>query len=86
MNDLLFEDAFNLYILNQKVVGWGFQQPEKVKLPNGFHAYPCGYYTQYENGYKVIANGASLGTAAIQEVMILNPEGIPVARDTDDIR
>lgn len=83
---MIFEEAFDLYILDQKTMGWGFQQPTKVKLPNGFYAFPCGYFTTYENGYKLIISGASLGQTPIQEVIILNPEGIPVARDTEDIR
>ena len=36
--------------------------------------------------YKLIISGASLGLTPIQEALILDPEGIPVARDTKDIR
>ena len=82
---MLFDDAFKLYILNQQVVGWGFQQPTKVKLPNGFYAFPGGYFTAYANGYKLLVNGASIGATAIQEEMILDPGGVPVARDTEDL-
>ena len=83
---MIFNNAFNLFILNQTVTGWGFQQPTGIRLPNGFLAYPCGYFTEYQNGYKLIISGASLGLTPIQEVMILDPEGVPVARDTEDIR
>lgn len=83
---ILFSEAFETYILNQKVIGWGFQQTRKVLLPNGYYAFPCGYFTEYENGYKMIASGATLEKTDIQEVMILDPSGIPIARDTEDIR
>lgn len=83
---MTFEGYFSAFILNQRVIGWGFQQPTRVKLPNGFYAFPGGYYTEYENGYKVIASGASLGETAIQEIMILDPDGIPISRDTEDLR
>jgi len=83
---MTFSEAFELYILGRKITGWGFQQPVKVRLPNGYDAFPSGYFTEYENGYKIIANGASLGKSAIQEAMILDPAGVPVARDTEDIR
>ena len=83
---MLFEDAFTKFILNRQVIGWGFQQPARVKLPNGFSAFPSGYFTQYDNGYKLIASGASLGATAIQEAMILDAAGVPVARDTEDLR
>lgn len=83
---MIFHEAFDLYILNQKISGWGFQQPIKVKLPNGFHAFPCGYFTVYKNGYKLMMSGSSLGQTPIQETLILDPEGIPIARDTEDIR
>lgn len=84
--NILFGDAFNRYILHQKVIGWGFQQQKRVKISDGNFAFPCGYYTLYENGYKMIVSGESLGNTAVQEAMILNPEGIPIARDTEDIR
>ncbi len=83
---MIFHEAFDLYILKQKTIGWGFQQPTRVRLPNGFDAFPCGYFTEYENGYKLIISGASLGETPIQEAMILDPEGIAIARDTEDIR
>lgn len=83
---MLFEDAFNTYILNQKVVAWGFQQQTRVKLPNGYSAFPCGYFTEYENGYKMMASGESLGQTPVQEIWILDPAGVPIARDTEDLR
>jgi hypothetical protein len=83
---ILFEEAFNKFILHNKVVGWGFQQQKRVKVSEGNYAFPCGYYTLYENGYKMIVSGESLGNTPVQEAMILNPEGIPIARDTEDIR
>jgi hypothetical protein len=84
--DILFSTAFEKFILNPKVIGWGFQQQTRVKLPNGFYAFPCGYYTEYENGYKMIVNGESLGNTPVQEAQILDPQGVPIARDTEDIR
>mgnify|MGYP003625381994 FL=1 len=83
---MTFEEAFIAFILNQKVIGWGFQQQIGVLLPNGYYAYPCGYFTEYENGYKLIASGATLHKIDIQEAMILDPNGVPVARDTEDLR
>ena len=83
---MTFEQAFETFILNQKVISWGFQQSTKVLLPNGYHAFPSGYFTEYENGYRLIASGATLHQTHIQEAMILNPEGVPIARDTEDLR
>lgn len=83
---MTFNEAFNTFILHQKVIGWGFQQQKRVQLPNGYSAFPCGYYTEYENGYKLIASGDRLGETPIQEAMILDPSGVPVARDTEDLR
>ncbi len=82
---MTFEEAFDAYILNQKIISWGFQQPARVKLRNGYDAFPCGYFTEYGNGYKLIVSGAALGKTAVQEAMILDPQGVPVARDTEDI-
>ena len=82
---MTFEAIFTAYIQDQKVIGFGFQNPTRVKLPNDFYAFPGGYYTLYENGYKVMVNGASIGETAIQEILILNPEGVPVARDSHDL-
>lgn len=62
-----------------------FQQPVKTLLPNGYYAYPAGYFTEYENNYRIIFSGASLENADIQEVMILDPTGLPIARDTETI-
>jgi len=84
MNSMTFDQAFQTYILNQKVIAWGFQQEVKVLLPNGYYAYPSGYFTEYENGYKMIASGATLHKTQIQEAMILDPDGVPIARDTED--
>jgi hypothetical protein len=86
MQYLTFNEAFDRFILNQKTIGWGFQHETKVMLPNGYSAFPVGYYTEFENGYKLIVSGASLGAAAIQEALILNPEGVPIARDTEDLK
>jgi hypothetical protein len=80
-----FKETFKIFIQNQKVIGFGFQQPTRVKLPNNFYAFPGGYFTLYENGYRVMINGASIGEVAIQEVLILNPDGVPIARDSDDL-
>ena len=64
----------------------GVSAANGLRLPNGFLSFPCGYFTEYQNGYKLIISGASLGLTPIQEVMILDREGVPVARDTKDIR
>ena len=82
---MTFNDAFQTFILNQKVISWGFQQQTKILLPNGYFAFPCGYFTVYENGYKMMASGATLDKTDIQEAMILNPEGVPIARDTENL-
>lgn len=83
---MTFDEAFDAYILNQKITGWGFQQPTRVTLTNGYDAFPCGYFTEYENGYKMIISGASVGKTAIQEAIILDKDGIAVSRDTEDVR
>ena len=85
-SNLLFREAFDRYIKGQVVKGWGFQQPKRVKMRDENFAFPCGYYTTYENGYQLIISGESLGTTPMQEAMILNPDGHPIARDTEDIR
>jgi hypothetical protein len=82
---MTFEEAFSTYIQNQKIISFGFQQPVKTLLANGFYAYPAGYYTVYENNYRLIFNGASMEEADIQEVMILDSAGMPVAKDTETI-
>lgn len=82
----LFSVAFDTYILNQKVISWGFQHETRVLLPNGYYAFPSGYYTQYENGYKMIISGATLHQTNIQEAMILDSNGVPIARDTEDTK
>lgn len=81
-----FEEAFELFIKGQRAVSWEFQQQKRVKLSNGYSAFPCGYKTTFENGYSFIASGESLGQTPIQEAMILDPDGVPIARDTEDIR
>ena len=55
-------------------------------MPDGFYTFTCGYYTEFENGYKLMASGESLGQTPVQEALIINPDGIPIARDTEDIR
>ncbi|MBW8361319.1 MAG: hypothetical protein K0M56_03930 [Kaistella sp.] len=83
---MTFDEAFQAFILNRKVISWGFQQPVKTLLPNGYYAYPSGYYTEYDNGYRMISSGATLHKTDIQESMILDPDCVPVARDTEDLR
>lgn len=83
---ILFRDAFDQFIKGRTVVDWGFQQQKRVQLPDGNFSFPCGYFTLYDNGYKMIVSGESLGSTPVQEAMILDPDGIPVARDTEDIR
>lgn len=83
---MTFTEAFGLYILNQEITAWGFQKPVRVRLPNGFDDFPYGYFTEYKNGYKIIVSGASFAGTAVQEIMILDPTGMPVARDSEDIR
>lgn len=81
-----FDEAFKAHILNQKIIAWGFQKPTRVLLPDGFFAFPCGYFTEYENGYKMMISGESLGSTAVQEALIVNPTGVPIARDSQDIK
>ena len=80
-----FNDAFNLYILNQKVTRWWFRQPTQVNDSTDLFTSPCGYFTEYENGYKLIAVGWSPEETAIQVAMILDPEGVTVAIDTQNL-
>ena len=80
-----FNDAFNLYILNQKVTRWWFQQPTHVNDSTDLFTSPCGYFTEYENRYKLIAVGWSPKETAIQVAMILDPESVTVAIDTQNL-
>lgn len=82
---MTFEEAFTTFIQGKKIISYGFQQPLKTLLPNGYYAFPAGYYTEYENMYRMIFNGASLEKADIQEALILDPTGLPIARDTETI-
>ncbi len=82
---MTFEEAYQTFIMGKKIIAWGFQQPVKTLLPNGYYAYPAGYFTEFENNYRMIFNGATLEKADIQEAMILDPSGLPVARDTETI-
>ncbi len=85
-SDMSFERAFELFIKDRKVVGWGFRQPHPILLKNGFKDYPCGYYTEFDNGYKFIANGFSIGSEHAQEARILDPNDMPVGyKDREDI-
>lgn len=84
--EMLFSQAFNEYILHQKITGWGFQLNKTVTLRNGFNKDIGGYYTEYENGYRMMISGESLGETPVQEALIIDPEGIPVAKDTEDCR
>ena len=81
-----FEKAFDAFILHQRVSGWGFQLLSSIRQKDGFFRDIGGYYTVFENGYRLMINGESLGTTAIQEALILNPEGMVIARDTEDMR
>jgi uncharacterized protein YhbP (UPF0306 family) len=56
----LFSEAFDTYILNQKVISWRFQHETRVLSPNDYYAFPSSYFAEYENGYKMIASGATL--------------------------
>lgn len=82
---MTFEEAYKTFIHGKKVIAWGFQQPVKTLLPNGYHAYPAGYFTEYENNYRLIFSGATLEKADIQEALILDAMGMPIARDTETI-
>jgi len=39
---MTFEAIFTPFIQNQKVIGFRFQNPTRVKLPNDFYAFPEG--------------------------------------------
>ena len=83
---LSFNQAFELFIKDKKVIGWGFRHPHPVLLPNGYKAYPCGYYTKYENGYKFIASGSTDANEHPREAHILGPDDVPVGyKDREDI-
>ncbi|RZK47390.1 MAG: hypothetical protein EOO87_22040 [Pedobacter sp.] len=77
-NEMTFEQAFDKFIKGKTVVGFGFRKPDPVKLSNGFLAYPCGYYTLYDNGFKLITFGSSLGTSTLQDIWVLDTNDIPV--------
>jgi len=83
--EISFEKAFEVYILNQKVTGWGFLKLYSVLQSNGYYRDLGGYYTEYENGYRLIINGENLGQTPVQEALILDPQGIPIARDVEDL-
>ena len=83
---MTFGEAFTAHIQNQIVEDWGFQLLTTIKQPNGYSRDIGGYYTLYKNGYKLIISGESLGKTPVQEAIILDPNGIPVARDTEDLR
>ena len=82
---MTFEEAYETFINGKKIISWGFQQPVNTLLPNGYYTYPAGYFTEFENKYRMIFNGASLEKADVQEALILDPEGLPIARDTETI-
>ncbi|MEE1885327.1 hypothetical protein [Pedobacter flavus] len=83
---LSFEEAFEIFIKDKKVVNWGFRMPNPVKMDNGFNEYPCGYYTEYENGYKLIVFGSSFGNEQQQEIRVLDANDKPVGyKDREDI-
>ncbi|MEC5158581.1 hypothetical protein [Chryseobacterium sp. MP_3.2] len=60
---MTFEEAYTTCILGKKIISWGFQQPVKTHLPNGYYVYPAGYSTVYDNNYLMIFSGASLEKA-----------------------
>ena len=43
-------------------------------------------FSEFENGYKLMVSGESLGETPVEEALIIYPNGIPIARDTEDIR
>ncbi|RZL40853.1 MAG: hypothetical protein EOP00_25975 [Pedobacter sp.] len=77
-NAMSFETAFDQFIKGRKVVDFGFRKPDPVKLSNGFFAYPCGYYTLYDNGCKLIVYGFSFGQSTMQEVWVLDGNDVPI--------
>ena len=83
---MLFEEAFNHFIKGQPINTCGFELLKHVKQPDGFNAEIGGYYTSFNNGYRLMFSGASLGNTAIQEALILDPADIIIARDTEDLR
>lgn len=85
MIEISFNEAFDLYIRDQKVTRWGFLKLYAVLQRNGYHRDLGGYYTEYENGYRLICNGENLGQTPVQEALILDPQGIPIARDVEDL-
>ena len=60
---MTFENAFEAFIQGKKIISFGFYQPVKTLLANGYYAYPAGYYTDYENKCRVIFDGAVLEKA-----------------------
>ena len=62
---MTFEEAYETFINGKKIISWGFQQPVKTLLTNGYYAYPAGYFTEFENKYRMIFSGASLEKEAV---------------------
>jgi len=64
----------------------GFQLLSSIRQKDGILRDIGGYYTIYEDGYELMINGESLGTNAIHEALILDPEGMIIAWDIEDMR
>lgn len=78
-NSMTFDEAFKHYIKGRTVIGTGFRQPDPVELSNGYQAYPCGYFTLYDNGFKVIVHGSKLVEhTSLQEIWVLDEQNRPV--------
>ncbi|MVZ64372.1 hypothetical protein GQF61_00780 [Sphingobacterium sp. DK4209] len=78
-NAMTFEEAFERFIKGQKAVDYGVRQPEAVMLSNGYQAFPCGYYTLFENGFKLIVSGFNVSPKSSQhEAWVLDEDDRPV--------
>ncbi len=83
---MLFDEAFDKYIKGRSITSCGFQLLKKVKQPDGYFREIGGYYTCFDNNYRIMFYGESLAKTPIQEALILDPDDIVVARDTEDLR
>jgi hypothetical protein len=83
---MVFEEAFEKFIKGQSITACGFQLLKRVKQPNGFYTELGGYYTSFENGYRLMFYGESLDQTPVQEALIVDADDIVIARDTEDLR
>lgn len=80
-----FYTAFDENIIHQVAVSMYFMPFKRVRLRNGYDFFLGGYVTSFSNGYSLVVNGTNVGSIPSIDNTILDPESIPIARDTEDI-